>query len=511
MSDKDQWGQSYPPNNQQYHLQQPQYAPQQPQQPPPPPPIDEKGSRFKPKLRLRDPIFFVLFLCTFFAFIGLSGYALHEWTQVSGISSGLGNTNATNNATFTKETGYLLVVDAGIGLVFAVIYLLLLRIFTKIILEITLVLSILTTWALAIYQFTQHYWSGAIVLLIIGILQVVFYFGMRRRIPLASLLLKIVIDIAKHYPSVYVVSFIGLIVQTAWSVFYAFGVAAIYVVWTPGSEICGSGTGGSCSSGKVAGLVFFLTFAYLWVSQVFGNIVLVTLAGGPYGGWYYFGPYQQDGSGMPKHPTPSAFVRASTTSLGSIAFGSLIVTFLEIIKMIFRALQNNADAAGEIGKILACCAVCVISVIEWLVKIFNKYAYISIALYGKSYIKSAKSTWHLFKDRGIDALVNDSLVSIGLTYGSYFVGVLCGLFTYIYLKTASVEWNSDGQFTAPLLLYAFLIGFTCSMTLLSGLDAGVSTLFVGMAEDPGVLAQRAPPLFEEIRRVYPHVVQGVNV
>ncbi|TIC65790.1 DUF580-domain-containing protein [Wallemia mellicola] len=511
MSDKDQWGQSYPPNNQQYHLQQPQYAPQQPQQPPPPPPIDEKGSRFKPKLRLRDPIFFVLFLCIFFAFIGLSGYALHEWTQASGISSGLGNTNATNNATFTKETGYLLVVDAGIGLVFAVIYLLLLRIFTKIILEITLVLSILTTWALAIYQFTQHYWSGAIVLLIIGILQVVFYFGMRRRIPLASLLLKIVIDIAKHYPSVYVVSFIGLIVQTAWSVFYAFGVAAIYVVWTPGSEICGSGTGGSCSSGKVAGLVFFLTFAYLWVSQVFGNIVLVTLAGGPYGGWYYFGPYQQDGSGMPKHPTPSAFVRASTTSLGSIAFGSLIVTFLEIIKMIFRALQNNADAAGEIGKILACCAVCVISVIEWLVKIFNKYAYISIALYGKSYIKSAKSTWHLFKDRGIDALVNDSLVSIGLTYGSYFVGVLCGLFTYIYLKTASVEWNSDGQFTAPLLLYAFLIGFTCSMTLLSGLDAGVSTLFVGMAEDPGVLAQRAPPLFEEIRRVYPHVVQGVNV
>lgn len=158
MSDKDQWGQSYPPNNQQYHLQQPQYAPQQPQQPPPPPPIDEKGSRFKPKLRLRDPIFFVLFLCTFFAFIGLSGYALHEWTQASGISSGLGNTNATNNATFTKETGYLLVVDAGIGLVFAVIYLLLLRIFTKIILEITLVLSILTTWALAIYQFTQHYW-----------------------------------------------------------------------------------------------------------------------------------------------------------------------------------------------------------------------------------------------------------------------------------------------------------------------------------------------------------------
>lgn len=158
MSDKDQWGQSYAPNNQQYHLQQPQYAPQQPA-PPPPPPVDEKGSRrFKPKLRLRDPIFFVLFLLTFFAFIGLSAYALYEWNQTSSIQSGLGNTSASSNVTFTKETGYLLLVDAGIGLVFAVLYLLALRIFTKVILEITLVLSIITTWALAIYQFTQHYW-----------------------------------------------------------------------------------------------------------------------------------------------------------------------------------------------------------------------------------------------------------------------------------------------------------------------------------------------------------------
>jgi len=36
-----------------------------------------------------------------------------------------------------------------------------------------------------------------------------------------------------------------------------------------------------------------------------------------------------------------------------------------------------------------------------------------LALYGKGYIPAAKDTWRLFKDRGIDALVNDSLVSMG--------------------------------------------------------------------------------------------------
>lgn len=34
------------------------------------------------------------------------------------------------------------------------------------------------------------------------------------------------------------------------------------------------------------------------------------------------------------------------------------------------------------------------------------------ALYGKAYIPAAKDTWRLFKDRGIDALVNDSLVGM---------------------------------------------------------------------------------------------------
>jgi hypothetical protein len=35
-------------------------------------------------------------------------------------------------------------------------------------------------------------------------------------------------------------------------------------------------------------------------------------------------------------------VRASTLSLGSIAFGSLIVTILEVIRMILNSIKNTA-------------------------------------------------------------------------------------------------------------------------------------------------------------------------
>ena len=80
---------------------------------------------------------------------------------------------------------------------------------------------------------------------------------------------------------------------------FAFTTIATYAKWTPGNPSTFSrqvpccsylhlpytacGNGSACSSGKVAGLIFFEVFAYLWASQVIGNVSLATLAGGPYG------------------------------------------------------------------------------------------------------------------------------------------------------------------------------------------------------------------------------------
>ena len=53
---------------------------------------------------------------------------------------------------------------------------------------------------------------------IIALISVFAYFGYRSRIPLASLLLQVVMDVAKHHMSVYVVAFVALIFQVALSV-----------------------------------------------------------------------------------------------------------------------------------------------------------------------------------------------------------------------------------------------------------------------------------------------------
>jgi len=465
-----------------------------------------EGDRFRPRRRINDPFFLIFFVLQLAGFIVVSGIAINEWVKSGGLGGGIGSGDTGSGVTLNYHTVILLLLVTAAALVLSTVYLILTRIFTRLIMHFTLLLSIALNIGICVYYWTTHYWSGAIIFTIIALLSIFSYFGYRSRIPLASLLLQVVMDVAKHHWSVYVVAFVSLIVQAAWSVWYTFTVIAVYAKWTPGNPSCGSGS--SCSSGKVAGLIFYVTFSYLWTSQTIGNVALATLAGGPFGCWYYFGPREQ--GMMPRHPTLSSFGRASTLSLGSIAFGSLVVTLLDILRLLLNTIRNNADENGHPVEVcLALCAECFVGCIEGMVQYFNRYAYIEIALYGKPYLRAAQDTWHLLRDRGIDALVNDSLVGMTLTWGAYAIGLLCSLFAYLYLRYTHPSYNADGQYTAPVLLFAFLIGLQCTMTLSSAIEAGVSTIFVGLGEDPQVLAVRAPALFGLVASTYPQVVQGV--
>lgn len=470
---------------------------------------EETGPRFRPKKRLNDVIPLVLFIAAVVGFAVVSGISINTFIKYNGLNGGFGGRQqgGTGSAvTLNYHTVYLFLITAAVGLLIACLWLLIVRTFTKIILEITLALTVLLNIAICIYYYYIKYWSGAIIFTVIALLSVFFYWSMRKRIPLARILLQTTIDITKHHPVVYLIALIGLVVQTAVNVWYTFTVIAIYVKWTPNSPAC---VEGGCSSGKVTGLIFYATFAFIWISQVVGNVILTTLAGGIFGGWYYYGPRQGD-SGLPRRASLGAFIRSTTLSLGSIAFGSLIVTILELIRIAAQMFHNAQMQDGDlIGQILSCCAVCLISCVSGLVQFFNKYAYIEIALYGKPYIQAAKDTWGLMKDRGIDALINDSLVGSVIMWGSYLNGFLCGLFAYLYLRFTNPPYNADGDYSAPIILYAFLMGIMMGSTLGSVIDAGVSTIFVGLGEDPQVLAQRSPGLFDMIAEKYPHVLQGV--
>ncbi|KAJ9106065.1 hypothetical protein QFC20_004127 [Naganishia adeliensis] len=477
---------------------------------------EKTGTRFRPKKRFNDPFFAIAFVAVFAGFVALSAITIRQFVRYNGAGGGFGGISGSTR-TLDYHTVYLLLVASGLALVLAFVWLMIVRAFTRVIMEITLVLSVVFNIGVCVYYFVMKYWSGAIIFLIIAIISVLSYWFMRKRIPLARILFQTTVDVSKHHPSVYFVTVLGLVVQTAWNVWYSFTCVAIYVTYTVGSPACATN---ACSSGKVAGLIFFATFAYIWVSQVIANVILATLAGGVYGGWYYSGPRDTaNAAGVPARANLKSFIRAITSSLGSIAFGSLIVTVLELLRTIMQVVAQNEQSQGDVvsrgwfSTLTNTHSTLIVTptrrgdanvLVSWL------SCSIEIALYGKPYIPAAKDTWNLLRKRGIDALVNDSLVGLVLTTGAYIVGLLTALFAYLYLRYTSPAYNASGQYTAPVILFGALIGLNVGLAVSSAIDAGVSTIFVGLGEDPYILQERSPALFAEIQRVYPQVIQPVG-
>jgi hypothetical protein len=130
---------------------------------------------------------------------------------------------------FFRHTAYLLLFVTGVALILSTLWLMLVRAFTRAIMHITLVLSIILNIALCVYYWYTKYYSAAIIFTIIAIVSVLSYWGFRSRIPLSALLLQVVMDVSKHHKSVYVVAFTSLFIQAGLSVWFIFTAIATWV------------------------------------------------------------------------------------------------------------------------------------------------------------------------------------------------------------------------------------------------------------------------------------------
>lgn len=187
--------------------------------------------------------------------------------------------------------------------------------------------------------------------------------------------------------------------------------AYCYCTYLTFFPVCSTGT--SCSSGKVAGLIFFEVFSFLWTSQVVGNVALATLAGGPYGGTYYWGvprwasynSYAQHGTitvrvlkarcllTRPYPPLcalPHSHLDQSLLALSLSPFLRLSVSFsmqpastptlMAIVSCTRTLCVLSSNQTSAVEACLACCAECFVGCIERLVEYFNRYILLALQL-----------------------------------------------------------------------------------------------------------------------------------
>ncbi|CAG8519071.1 1862_t:CDS:2, partial [Scutellospora calospora] len=390
------------------------------------------------------------------------------------------------NSFFQPEIIPPLVIAGAAGILLSVIYLLLMQRFPQPLIKVTLVLSIAMYFVAAAIFFLDRSYFLSIIFVIFGILYLICAFSWRNRIPFAAIMLETVVSITRKYYGVIIMGFIGLIFQVGWSVLWLLSLIGTYQYLD--ATYCTQGVNGqkTCKNTGLFYLIFvYLLFSFYWTSQVIKTIVHVT-SSGVYATYYFLeGTPQGTGS----TPTLSSFKRATTTSIGSICFGSLIIALLNTTRAILQTFANSDDGACGF---LAVCIACLLAWIESIVEYFNFYAYVEVAMYGKSYCQAAKDTWTLIKDRGVEAIINDDLIGNVLTMGCLLIGLLCGLFGFLYLKFAISSSSINSNLIIVFVIICVILGFMMSVVITDSIHSGVSTTFVALAEDPDALRRTKP-------------------
>eukprot|EP01061_Rhynchopus_euleeides_P038950 TRINITY_DN667_c0_g1_i2.p1 TRINITY_DN667_c0_g1~~TRINITY_DN667_c0_g1_i2.p1 ORF type:complete len:589 (+),score=233.03 TRINITY_DN667_c0_g1_i2:509-2275(+) len=203
-----------------------------------------------------------------------------------------------------------------------------------------------------------------------------------------------------------------------------------------------------------------------WGLETVANCVHVTAAGATSHWFFALGgpatPPDFQGTSEGALVTLSAMKR-TMWSLGSICFGSLLVAIIRTIRFILRVMMRNSNA------LVRCFILCILNCIEDLMRYFNDYAFVQVAMYGKPYITAAKDTWELIKTgTAWDAIINDSLVNWVHVASLIEGGAVVGVVMY-FASGKSITWLVVG-----ILVSMFLLN-----TMLRLIQSGVMTVFIG--------------------------------
>ncbi|CAG5124160.1 unnamed protein product, partial [Candidula unifasciata] len=156
---------------------------------------------------------------------------------------------------------------------------------------------------------------------------------------------------------------------------------------------------------KTAMLVY-MVFMFFWLMNFIIALEEMTLAGA-FASYYWAWDKSKD---IPAFPLASSFYRCIRYHTGSLAFGSLIIAlvqmvraFLEYVNRKLKGTENNV--AKFILKCLRCCFWC----LEKFLRYVNKNAYILIAVHGRNFCTAAKDGFFLIMRNVLRAFVLDKV------------------------------------------------------------------------------------------------------
>ncbi|XP_076455047.1 choline transporter-like protein 2 isoform X2 [Babylonia areolata] len=230
-------------------------------------------------------------------------------------------------------------------------------------------------------------------------------------------------------------------------------------------------------------LQIYNLFLAFWLLNFVIALGQITLAGA-FASYYWAFDKSKD---VPTFPVAASFYRSIRYHLGSLAFGSLLIAIVQLIRVFLEYLDaklkgSENPAAKFFIKCLKCCFWC----LEKLLKFITKNAYIMIAIYGKNFCVSAKNAFSLILRNVVRVAVVDKVTDFVLFLSRLVIMGLVGTGTYFFFD-GRIPYLQ--QYTPTLNFYLVPIvivivgSYLITSVFFSVYSMAVDTLFLCFLQD----------------------------
>ncbi|XP_072530333.1 choline transporter-like protein 4 [Salminus brasiliensis] len=232
-------------------------------------------------------------------------------------------------------------------------------------------------------------------------------------------------------------------------------------------------------------LQIYNVVAFLWCVNFVIALGQCTLAGA-FASYYWAFHKPSD---IPACPLVSSFMRALRYHVGSLAFGALILTLIQLVRIVLEYIDHKCRAAqNPCARFLMCCLKCCFWCLEKFIKFLNRNAYIMIAVYGKNFCVSAKNAFLLLMRNILRVVVLDKVTDLLLFFGKLLVvggvGVLAFFFFSgkIQIPGSSFQASALNYYWMPII--TVVVGaYLIANGFFSVYNMCVDTLFLCFLED----------------------------
>lgn len=207
-------------------------------------------------------------------------------------------------------------------------------------------------------------------------------------------------------------------------------------------------------------LQLYVLFMLFWLASFVNGLNEMTLAGA-FGAWYwtnFSNINKQLKNKLPFFTVLGSFARAFFFHFGTIAFGSLLIALLKIIRVILEYISNKVEKhLGEdskIAKFIHCCCSCCFWCLERFLKFLNRNAYVVTAVYSLNFCRAASKAFKLIGANVIRVVVVDKISWFILFLSNLVIAGLVGVLAYFFF-TAKIPIDLVAQYT-PTLNYYFV-------------------------------------------------------